>query len=103
MWKAFAVSAALILSSAADAQESGRIRRPPPSAAEAERIASEMAMNDGLLQKGDIVVTDRGFFLFRGPAPDGVTNEFMRVPDPAMNPGQPRNVPEKHRPDGRRN
>jgi hypothetical protein len=51
MWKAFIVSAALMLSSAAYA-ESGRIRRAPPSAAEAERIASEMAMNDSLLQKG---------------------------------------------------
>jgi hypothetical protein len=29
------------------------------------------------------VVTDRGFFVFRGPAPDGVTNEFTRVPNPA--------------------
>jgi hypothetical protein len=64
--------------------ETGRIRRSPPSVAEAERIASEMAMNDSLLQRGDIVVTDRGFFVFRGPAPDGVTNEFTRVPDPGV-------------------
>ena len=35
-------------------------------------------MNDSLLQKGDIVVTDRGFFVFLGPAPDGVTNEFAQ-------------------------
>ncbi|MEH2526228.1 hypothetical protein V1288_004137 [Bradyrhizobium sp. AZCC 2176] len=82
MWKAFALPIVLALSAAAQAQESGRIRRPPPSAAEADRIASEMAMNDSLLQKGDIVVTDRGFFVFRGPAPDGVTNEFTRVPNP---------------------
>lgn len=40
-------------------------------------------MNDNLL-KGDIVVTDRGFFVFRGPAPDGVTNEFTRIPDPGV-------------------
>jgi len=82
MWKVFVVSAALVLTSAASAQESGRIKRPPPSAAEAARIASDMAMNDSLLQKGDIVVTDRGFFVFLGPAPDGVTNEFARVPIP---------------------
>ncbi|ANW00447.1 hypothetical protein [Bradyrhizobium icense] len=84
MWKAFIVPAVFTLSAAADAQESGRIRRPPPSAAEAARIASDMAMNDTLLQRGDIVATDRGFFVFRGTAPDGVTNEFARVPDPAL-------------------
>ena len=37
MWKVFVVSAALVLTSAASAQESGRIKRPPPSAAEAAR------------------------------------------------------------------
>ena len=77
-----AVIASLSASDVAVCAETGRIRRPPPSVAEAERIASEMAMNDSLLQRGDIVVTDRGFFVFRGPAPDGVTNEFTRVPDP---------------------
>ena len=82
MWKPFVIPAALLLSTVAAAQESGRIRRPPPSAAEAARIASDIAMNDSLLQKGDIVVTDRGFFVFLGPAPDGVTNEFARVPNP---------------------
>ena len=82
MWKPFLVAATLTLSTATSAQESGRIKRPPPSAAEAARIASDMAMNDSLLQKGDIVVTDRGFFVFLGPAPDGETNEFARVPNP---------------------
>src|SRR2546427_7964956 len=99
MWKAFVISAALMLSSAAYAQESGRIMRP--SATEAERIASDMAMNDGLLQKGDIVVTDRGFFLFRGLSPDGATNEFTRVPDPALPANQPGNLT-KQRSDSRR-
>jgi hypothetical protein len=102
MWKPFVVPAAVMLSAAAFAQESGRIRRPPPSAAEAARIASDMAMNDTLLQKGDIVVTDRGFFVFRGPAPDGVTNEFARVPDPAVQANQPGNPAAKYRLDGRR-
>jgi hypothetical protein len=31
----------------------------------------KMAKNDRLLQKGDIVVTDRGLLLYRGLAPDG--------------------------------
>ena len=66
----------------AAAEESGRIKRKAPDAAEAERIASDMAMNDSLLQKGDIVVTDRGFFVFRGLAPDGYTYEFSPVPNP---------------------
>jgi hypothetical protein len=68
---------------AASAQEHGRIKRKPPSALEAQRIASDMAMNDSLLQKGDIVVTDRGFFMFRGLAPDGITNDFVPMPNPA--------------------
>ncbi|MEH2535958.1 hypothetical protein V1277_004742 [Bradyrhizobium sp. AZCC 1588] len=59
-------------------------------------------MNDTLLQKGDIVVTDRGFLVFRGPAPDGMTNEFARVPDPALPANQPGNLTAKHRSDGRR-
>jgi hypothetical protein len=39
-------------------------------------------MNDSLLQKGDIVVTDRGFFVFRGVASDGSSNDFVPVPNP---------------------
>ncbi|QHO78408.1 hypothetical protein ACH79_43325 [Bradyrhizobium sp. CCBAU 051011] len=93
---------ALTLGAEAFAQDHGRIKRPPPSPAEAERIASEMAMNDTLLQKGDIVVTDRGFFLFRGLASDGVTNEFARVPDPALQARQPGNLTAKYRSDSRR-
>lgn len=84
MWKAFFLFCALIPSATAHAEGSGRIRRPPPSQAEAERLASEMAMNDSLLERGDIVVTDRGFFVFRGFAPDGSTGEFTRVPNPVL-------------------
>jgi hypothetical protein len=65
-----------------------RIRKPPPTPAEAERIASEMAVNDSLLQKGDIVVTDRGFLMYRGNAADGVTGDFVSVPNP-MSPNKP--------------
>jgi len=102
MWKPVVVPAALLLGTTAFAQESGRIRRPPPSAAEAARIASEMAMNDTLLQKGDIVVTDRGFFVFQGPAPDGVTNEFTRVPDLDLSASRPARLDVRPRSDGRR-
>jgi hypothetical protein len=64
------------------AQEHGRIRRPPPTALEVDRMASDMAMNDSLLRKGDIVATDRGFFIFRGQGPDGITNDFAPVSSP---------------------
>jgi len=69
---------------AASAQEHGRIKRKTPTNLEAERIASEMVMNDSLLQKGDIVVTDRGYFVFRGLAVDGYTYEFSPVPNPVL-------------------
>ena len=61
-----------------------RIKKKPPTSAEAERIASEQAMNDGTLQKGDIVRTDRGFFVFRGIGPDGYSNDFAPVADPSL-------------------
>ena len=67
---------------AASAQEHGRIKRKPPSAEEAERIASDIALNDSLLRRGDIVVTDRGFFVFRGVAADGISNDFAPIPNP---------------------
>jgi len=72
----------LLLAVAASAQEHGRIKRKPPTNQEAERIASEMVMNDGLLQRGDIVATDRGFFVFRGLAADGYSNDFAPIPNP---------------------
>jgi hypothetical protein len=77
-----ALTAAVIASGIAVAAEADRIKRNAPDAAEADRIASETAMNDSLLQKGDIVVTDRGFFVFRGLASDGYTYEFSPVPNP---------------------
>jgi hypothetical protein len=61
-------------------QSASKSVRPTP--AEAERIASDMAINDSLLKKGDIVVTDRGFLLYRGVAADGVAGEFVAVPNP---------------------
>lgn len=73
----------MALAAPAQAQESGRIKRKPPTPEEAARAAAEMAMSDSLLRKGDIVVTDRGFVVFRGLAADGFTNEF----EPIRNPG----------------
>ena len=79
----FALAAlAVLFSFAASAQEQGRIKRKPPTRLEEERIASELAMNDSLLQKGDIVATDRGFFVFRGLAADGFSNDFAQIPNP---------------------
>jgi hypothetical protein len=77
-----ALLSSVVASGVGVAGETGRIQRQPPDAAEAERIASEMALNDSLLQKGDIVVTDRGFFVFRGLAQDGYTYQFSPVPNP---------------------
>ena len=74
----------LILQPAFDAiaQERGRIKRRPPTPVEAERIVSDMVMNDGTLHIGDIVSTDRGFFQYRGLAADGVSNDFVPVLNP---------------------
>ena len=58
-----------------------RIKRKPPTEIEAARIASDQAMSDGMLHKGDVVATDRGFFQFRGLAPDG-SADFLPVPNP---------------------
>ena len=64
----------------ARAEEHGRIKKKPPTPLEVDRIASDMVMNDGSLRKGDIVSTDRGFFLYRGRGPDGFTrNDFVRA------------------------
>ncbi|MCG2673100.1 hypothetical protein L6637_39995 [Bradyrhizobium sp. WYCCWR 12774] len=59
-----------------------RVRRLPPTPQEEARIASEMMMNDGLIEKGHIVVTDRGFFAFRRLEEDGYSNNFA----PTVNP-----------------
>lgn len=62
--------------------EALRVKRPPPSVEEAQDIAVDIAKNDGLLRQGDIVVTPRGFLVFKGVAADGFTNEFEPVPNP---------------------
>ena len=75
----------LALSCPADALEHGRVKWKRPTQAEADRMASESAMTDSILQKGDIVVTDRGFFMFRGILADGITGDFVPVPNPMSN------------------
>jgi hypothetical protein len=72
---------AIALLQSAFAASAERIKRKPPSEIEAARIASDQAMNDGILRKGDIVATDRGFFQFRGLAQDG-SLDFVSVPNP---------------------
>jgi hypothetical protein len=66
----------------AAAQEQGRVKWKRPTQAEADRMASESAITDSILRKGDIVVTDRGFFMFRGFLADGATADFVPVPNP---------------------
>ena len=64
------------------AAETTRIKRPAPSPEEAQNVAVDIAKNDGLLREGDIIVTPRGFLVFKGVAFDGYTNEFEPVPNP---------------------
>jgi hypothetical protein len=63
-------------------EDSPRIKRKSPSPTEAAQIASDVALSDSLLRKGDIVVTNRGFFIFRGIGADGISNDFVPVPNP---------------------
>jgi hypothetical protein len=77
---------ALLATIAAAEEDSPRIKRKPPSPAEAAQIASDGALNDSLLRKGDIVVTNRGFFAFRGIGADEISNDFVPVPNPMPKP-----------------
>ena len=82
-WIFLVVLAAIFQTSfAAAAEDHGRIKKKPPTPVEADRLASQVVMNDSSLHRGDIVSTDRGFFLYRGRGPDGYTNDFVRVPNP---------------------
>jgi hypothetical protein len=44
----------------------GRRRLTPPSVADEERMATERVLNDDSPQRGDIVSTNKGLFVFRG-------------------------------------
>jgi hypothetical protein len=67
------------------AQEHGRVKWKRPTQAEADRMVSESVMTDSILRKGDIVATDRGFLMFRGFLADGMTGDFVSVPNPLSN------------------
>jgi hypothetical protein len=73
----------IAISLASEASALERIRSKP-TAAEAARIASDLAMTDSSLQKGDIISTDRGFFVYRGVGADGYTNDFVPVANPLL-------------------
>jgi hypothetical protein len=77
---------AIFASTAVAEEDSPRIKRKPPSPAQADQIASDVALNDSLLRKGDIVVTNRGFLVFRGIGADGISNDFVPVPNPMPRP-----------------
>jgi hypothetical protein len=44
----------------------GRPTFDPPSTADEERMASERVLDDDSLQRGDIVSTNKGLFVFKG-------------------------------------
>jgi hypothetical protein len=90
-----ALTVALLVgaATAAFSQENGRIKRRRPTPQETERLMSETVMNDGSLQKGDIVATDHGFLVFEGIAADGVTFEFRPIASPAENIARKSTVP----------
>ena len=67
---AFLISLVLLQSISAASAE--RIKRKPPDDAELARVASDQAMNDGSLRKGDIISTHRGFLQLRGLTEDGI-------------------------------
>jgi hypothetical protein len=73
---------AIFTTTAVAEENSPRIKRKPPSPAEADQIAFDVALNDSLLRRGAIVVTNRGFFAFRGVRADGISNDFVLVPNP---------------------
>ena len=79
---AFAAIVLLVSFATCWGEEVGRIKRAPPTFEEQQRIAAEIAENDGLLRRGDIVVTERGFLVFKGLAADGFTNQFETIPNP---------------------
>jgi hypothetical protein len=72
---------AIVLFQSASNGFAERIKRKPPDDAELARLASDQAMNDGILRKGDIIATDRGFLQLRGLKKDG-SYDFAPIPNP---------------------
>lgn len=65
-------------------EENGRRRLMPrqpahPTTEEIEQIATERVLSDGSLRFGDIVVTNRGKFVFRGRENDPKPEDFVRL------------------------
>ena len=87
MYRTTALLAFVLLQSVVSASAE-RIKRKPPTDIEAARLASDQAMSDGTLHVGDVIATDRGFFQFRGFAPDG-RSDFMPVPNRFHRPKRP--------------
>jgi hypothetical protein len=76
------IACVLFASFKVEAQDRGRVKWKSPTQAEADRLASDAAMSDSILRNGDIVVTDRGFFMFQSQSADGASRTFVPVPNP---------------------
>lgn len=66
----------------------GAAERKPyrrPDEIERARRAADEARNDSLLERGDIIMTERGFERFEGYERDGYTPRFVPVPNPMVN------------------
>jgi hypothetical protein len=64
------------------ANASMRSAIPPPSEAEEARSASQRALHDPSLQRGDIIATGQGFVVFIGRDEEHKPNDFRPAPDP---------------------
>jgi len=53
---------------------------PPPSSGALEAEAAERVVNDPTLRHGDIVSTDRGFFVFVGRDEEHQGSDFLPLP-----------------------
>jgi hypothetical protein len=76
------IVAVVLLQSVCDASAE-RIKRKPPGDAELANLASDEAMNDGILRKGDIISTNQGFLELRGLKEDG-SYDFVPIPNPLL-------------------
>jgi hypothetical protein len=60
---------------------------PPPSDKEDARAADQRAMHDPSLQRGDIIATSRGFFVFVGrDSEERQPSDFVPAPKPLYPP-----------------
>jgi hypothetical protein len=62
-------------------EQRGRPTFDPPTIADDERIASERVLNDDSLQRGDIVSTNKGLFVFKGQSDqERRESDFVALP-----------------------